>query len=218
MGSSPVSRLAPLQLEALRAFFARERGFFLTGGAALAGFHLGHRVTDDLDLFTTDDAAFERGRFVLQDVAAALGGHVELRQNTPRFVRAVLARGDEAVVIDLVRDQPQHHVDKPEYEGVRVDPADEILANKLTTLVSRAEERDLVDVMYLERAGHRIEAALPIALVKDGGCTPGTLAWVLSEIEIPEDLVLPAGVSASELRAFVADLVARLRRAALPPS
>lgn len=105
-----------------------------------------------------------------------------------------------------------------ERDGVRLDAPDEIMVNKLTALVGRAEERDLIDVMFLERAGFRIEDALPGALAKDGGCTPATLAWLLSEVTISDDLVLPAGVSPQELRAFVADLVVRLRRAALPPS
>jgi hypothetical protein len=47
MDSSAPSKLTALQREVLDAFFQRERGFFLTGGAALAGFHLGHRTTDD---------------------------------------------------------------------------------------------------------------------------------------------------------------------------
>ncbi|MBA3818629.1 MAG: nucleotidyl transferase AbiEii/AbiGii toxin family protein [Deltaproteobacteria bacterium] len=216
MASSPASRLSALQLDVLRAFFARERGFFLTGGAALAGFHLGHRTTDDLDLFTTDAQAFERGRFVLQDLAAALGGRLEVRQDTPRFVRYVLTRATDALVIDLVHDQHPQHADKPERDGIRLDPADEILANKLTALVGRAEERDLVDVLCLERAGYRVEDALPAALAKDGGCTPATLAWLLSEIEIPDGIELPAGIAADELRGFVTGLIVRLRRAALP--
>lgn len=47
-----MDRLTPLQREILERFFARQSGFFLTGGGALAGFHLGHRETHDLDLFT----------------------------------------------------------------------------------------------------------------------------------------------------------------------
>ncbi len=43
----------------LQAFFSKENRFFLTGGAALAGFHLGHRETHDLDLFTVMDAMEE---------------------------------------------------------------------------------------------------------------------------------------------------------------
>ena len=215
--SPPTSRLSPLQAEVLTAFFRRERGFFLTGGGALAGFHLGHRTTDDLDLFTSDASAFERGKFVLQDIAAAMAGHLTIRQEAPGFLRAVLARGGDAVVIDLVRDlQPQAGPAKLERDGIVFDSAAEILANKLTTLVGRAEERDLVDLLCLERAGHRIDDALPAALVKDGGCTPATLAWLLSEVQIPDELPLPDGVSAVQLRQFVADLIVRLRRLALP--
>ena len=59
MASSAPSKLTALQRDVLDAFFQRERGFFLTGGAALAGFHLGHRATDDLDLFTRDAPAFD---------------------------------------------------------------------------------------------------------------------------------------------------------------
>ena len=97
-----------------------------------------------------------------------------------------------------------------------IDPADEILANKLTALVGRAEERDLIDVMFLERAGYSIEAALSAALAKDGGCTPATLAWLLSEITIPDGVVLPAGVSPAALRAYVTELSARLLVLAAP--
>ena len=50
--SAPRSRLTRFQVEVLEAFFRREGRFYLTGGGALAGFHLGHRETHDLDLFT----------------------------------------------------------------------------------------------------------------------------------------------------------------------
>ena len=96
--------------------------------------------------------------------------------------------------------------------------AEEILANKLTTILSRAEERDLIDLLFIERRGLRIEDGLAAALRKDGGCTPAALAWVLSEITIPGAAVLPGGIAPTELRRFVDALVVRLRRAAFPAS
>ena len=115
MTCSAHSKLTALQREVLDAFFQRERGFFLTGGAALAGFHLGHRTTDDLDLFTPHAAAFERGRFVVADVAAVLGGELQARQDAPGFQRLVLTRAGEGLVIDLVKDVgPQLQAAKPE--------------------------------------------------------------------------------------------------------
>ena len=38
------SKLSPFQREVLEAVFAREQEIFLTGGAALAEYHLGHRT------------------------------------------------------------------------------------------------------------------------------------------------------------------------------
>jgi hypothetical protein len=217
MGSSGPDKLTAFQREVLDAFFQRERGFFLTGGAALAGFHLGHRTTDDLDLFTLQQAAFERSRFVLADVAAAVGAVLEVRQDAPGFKRVVLRRRDEGLVVDLVKDvSSQLHPEKLERDHIVVDPADEILANKLTAIVGRAEKRDLIDVMLLERAGNSVEAALPAALAKDGGCTPATLAWLLSEVKIPDGIELPAGVPPAELRAYLANLIRRLLVLAAP--
>jgi hypothetical protein len=212
-----LDRLTPLQRAVLRAFFKHERGFFLTGGAALAGFYLEHRPTDDLGLFTTAADAFERGRFVLDAVAAELGAQLEIVRHAPGFLRSVLSRDRDSVVVDLVWERvAQAYAEKPERAGIRIDAIEEILANKLTTVLSRAEERDLVDLLFLEKAGHRIESALGAALAKDGGCTPASLAWLLSQIDIPDGVKLPADTRPEELRVFIQDLIKRLRRAAAP--
>jgi hypothetical protein len=147
-----------------------------------------------------------------------LNGTLEVRQDAPGFKRLVLTRDQDGLVIDLVKDVgPQLHQDKMERDNIVIDPPDEILANKLTALVGRAEERDLIDVMFLERAGYSIDAALPAALEKDGGCTPATLAWLLSEISVSDGVILPAGVSPAELRAFLEELIKRLVVLAAPP-
>lgn len=122
------------------------------------------------------------------------------------------------VVVDLVRERvPQLHAEKAIIDGIAVDPPDEILANKLTALVGRQEERDLVDVMFLERQLNlRVEDLLPAALAKDGGATPATLAWLLSELSIPDSAKLPAGSTPEELRGYLTKLIPRLRQAARP--
>jgi Nucleotidyl transferase AbiEii toxin, Type IV TA system len=217
--ASSRDRLTPLQRELLTAFFRHEHRFFLTGGAALAGFYLHHRPTLDIDLFTLDPEAFESGRRVLAVSAAELGATVAVRQHTPGFERYVVARDAETVVVDLVLERaPQTAGAKRTIGSITVDPIEEILANKLTTVLSRAEERDLVDLLFIERQGLRVEDGLRAAQEKDGGCTPAALAWVLAEVSIPDDAILPAGVTAEELRGFVADLIVRLRRAAFPGS
>ncbi|MCX4241193.1 nucleotidyl transferase AbiEii/AbiGii toxin family protein [Paraliomyxa miuraensis] len=153
----------------------------------------------------------------MAEVAAAVEATLQVRQDAPGFRRVVLECGDEAVVVDTVLDRvPQVVADKPEVEGVRVDPLREILANELCAVVGRAEERDLVDLWALERSGLRIEDALPDALAKDGGCTPATLAWLLDQVVIPEGASLPGDTSAPELREWLHALVRRVRQVAHP--
>ena len=216
MASSP-DRLTPLQRELLLAFFERERGFYLTGGAALAGFYLHHRETTDLDFFTHDKDAFERGTFALTEAAADVGAALSVKQDAPGFKRYLVSRNGDSVVVDTVWERvPGACPTKKEVGRVILDLPEEILVNKLTTVVSRSEPRDIVDLMLLERSGLSIDAALPKALAKDGGCTPATLAWVLSEVAISDGAILPGRVPVEECRTFLAGLIDRLLRAAAP--
>ncbi len=212
------SSLGPLQTNLLDAFFRRERGFYLTGGAALAGFHLGHRTTDDLDLFASEDR-LDDGDRALRDAAKELNATIESVQTTPEFRRRIVRRQSESVVVDLVFEPvPQLSSKKLEIHGIRVDPPEEIFSNKLCTLMSRAEVRDLVDVMFLERTGLRAEAYLEAAHAKDSGFTAAQLAWVLSQIAIGDDAAIPGDVRPDELRGFLHSLVERLTSIARPRS
>jgi hypothetical protein len=131
--------------------------------------------------------------------------------------RRIVHRADESVVVDLVHDQvKQGEPVKMQFGGIAVDPPAEILANKLTALLARSEPRDLVDVMALEKAGHRVDDALELAMQKDGGLTPGQLGWILSQIRIHDGAELPGGVAAAELRDYLHDLEKRLSRMAFP--
>jgi hypothetical protein len=210
------NRLTQLQRDLLESFFRRESRFFLTGGAALAGYYLGHRETADLDLFTTGDLLGD-GEMALRAAASEIGASIENIQTAPDFRRRLVRRGADGVVVDLVHDRaPQGGEAKRQFGFVWVDSPGEILANKLCTLLSRAEPRDLVDVLALECAGFHVEEAVPLAIRKDAGLTPGQLGWVLSQITIGDDAVIPGGASPAELRRFLSDLIARLARLAFP--
>lgn len=211
-----VSRLSRLQTDVLEAFFRRDSDFFLTGGAALAAFHLGHRETNDLDLFTTSDV-LDRGVVTLAEAARELGASGEEIQTSPDLRRQLLRRGSESVIVDLIRERvPQIVTEKPSIGGIRVDPPQEILANKLCALLSRAELRDLVDLRALELSGFRPEDVLEGASLKDRGLTPAQLAWVLSQITIGDDARVPEGATVGELRAYLKDLIARFSAVGFP--
>ena len=100
MASLEGSKLSSLQQDVLDAFFARENRFFLTGGAALAGFYLHHRETHDLDLFVLDDV-LDDGAALLYEIARGFEASVESIQKSPDFRRFLFRRGSESIVIDL---------------------------------------------------------------------------------------------------------------------
>ncbi|MEA2239566.1 MAG: hypothetical protein QOC81_4290 [Thermoanaerobaculia bacterium] len=209
--------LTQLQDQILRFFFDRRDEFFLTGGAALVGFHLHHRVTHDLDLFTVSEV-LDEGERTLREIGENLDLQFETLRSSPDFRRFLLRDASEGVVIDLVRDVSPQLLDKISVGRVVIDSAREILANKLCALLSRTEVRDLVDVARLEEAGYDPMAALDLASRKDGGLSAGQLAWILSSFPIPSDDTLLHGMSQKELQDFRESLVNRLTVAAFPSS
>lgn len=99
---------------------------------------------------------------------------------------------------------------------VILDSPLEILANTLCAVLGRSELRDLVDLKALEQSGLRVEDALPIAVRKDGGATPGQVAWVLSTIQIGPDARIPGGGSGAELQGYLRGLIDRLVALSVP--
>lgn len=205
-----------LQKDFLEAFFAHENSFFLSGGAALVGFYLGHRETHDLDLLTLENDV-EKGYELVLRVARDMDAQVESLQTSPDFRRLLVSRNSESIVVDLIREYVfQMSPEKPLINRIRIDTPEEIFANKLCALLSRSEIRDLVDIRQLECAGYSFEDALKTAEKKDSGMTPAQLAWVLNQIEVGDRNELPGGISAVELNQYLHDIIDRLRRLAAP--
>jgi len=77
-----------------------------------------------------------------------------LRDSGP-FVRARAGSGPTAIDLDLVHDSiGAIDRDAPVIEGIVVESLVDLRAAKLTCLLSRSEPRDLVDLMFLDRAGY----------------------------------------------------------------
>jgi hypothetical protein len=194
----------------------------LTGGGALAGVHLGHRGTRDLDLFWRSRA--ELGTLVGETVSAlrTAGLDVQVLRTSPAFGELRVSDGCDVCIVDLVA-EPFAAIEPPEQaivEGatISVDSRHEILASKLATLLERSEVRDLLDVKALLDAGCGLEAALRDAPKKDAGFSPLTLAWVLKDFD-PRPAVKALGWDsrqAEEMLSFRQWLIERLTVSAFP--
>jgi hypothetical protein len=133
------------------------------------------------------------------------------------YRRLLVSGRGESLIVDLVFERaPQIHTEKLAIGAIRVDPVDEIFANKLCALLGRAEIRDLVDLFVLEREGLSLEQGLAAGQRKDGGLTPAQLAWVLSQMALSESEAIPGGVPRDDLDRYRRGLIDRLLVLARP--
>lgn len=211
-----LSRLSALQHDLAAAMFSGPTTMVLTGGAALAGFHLGHRTTKDLDLFGDRSVDLQAEESLLELAATQIGATMEHLRSLPYLRQVAVRRGAEVTTVDLVRDTAPRVEPPRRIGGVLLDTMREIAANKLVALLGRAEPRDLVDLRAMLGTGLDLDQALADALTKDGGADVATLAWLMSEWSIGSAVVLPGGVGADELERFRAGLERALRARALP--
>jgi len=208
----------PIKRDFLRTWFAQEQRFFLTGGSALGLFYLDHRRSYYLDLFTTEDVDGKEVQSLVLRTAKEMGAECQAIRSAPDFHRFKLTRGDEREIIDVVVDRaPQLDPQKADFAGIRVDTLREMIANKLTTLLSRSELKDVVDLYFLEQAGHDLLASIPDAQAKDGGWEPAVVAMLLDGLKVTELPVwMIRSLDLSDLQAFIHRLRIEIAEKALP--
>jgi hypothetical protein len=210
-------RIVTTETLALLRACQRRVPFHLGGGAALAGAHLHHRLSADADLFVHDRVSHRELVAALSDAGAEVGLTVEVIRDAGSFVRAHVRLPSGSLEIDVVHDPvPDVEAPPPAIEGVVVESLVDLRANKLTCILSRSEPRDLVDLLFLDRAGFPPERDLPLALRKDSGIDPGVMAWLLGQFPVSPLPVMLVPLGSQELETFRDDLGARLRRLAVP--
>jgi len=178
--------LNPLQKAFLQAFFATSVGqrFFLTGGSALAAFHLQHRFSDDLDIFTLDDQALEASVRPVETIALELNCELERTRVSQYFQQFFLKHPEQSVPlkIDMVRDFGPQYGERFIREGIIVDSLDNIAANKVLAIFGRADIKDFVDLYLILQAGYDLDQLFEKAREKDLGLTWFYFAGMLRQI------------------------------------
>ncbi|MEK7787756.1 MAG: nucleotidyl transferase AbiEii/AbiGii toxin family protein [Chloroflexota bacterium] len=180
-----MSALTQLQRAFLSKFFARSnaRAFYLTGGGALAEFYLGHRFSQDIDLFTQDREAWQVIESDIRAAAEQIGGEVEFHvaKKGNELHRAILKiPGEPDIKIDIVRDAPPHFGQPgAQADGVIVDTLENIAVGKLLALYGRAYPRDFLDMYFLLENGQDFDQLIALGKEKDPGLIEGPLAGML---------------------------------------
>jgi hypothetical protein len=201
--------LTPLKHDFLKAFFEINRDFFLTGGAALGVFYLQHRLSFDLDFFTTKENMNWRildGE--IRSVSNSISASCLSITVTPTFRRYKLVRKDEREILDFVIDfVPQIDSDKEQVDNIVIDTLREITINKICTLVERCEIKDVLDLYFLDRSGVKVVDYFNDAKKKEGGLDPAMLSYILDRMKIDSvpDYVLEP-VEVGEIQEFVESL------------
>lgn len=125
-------------------------GTALVGGTALAGYYAGHRRSDDIDLFCSNETAFR--------AATLAAKHLENRgvvfsneTRSAQYFHANCQWKKHSFTIDVVLDSNLFEVGEFDTVegGVVVAQLETLLRMKIATLVSRASEKDLFDIRWL---------------------------------------------------------------------
>jgi hypothetical protein len=212
--------LTPLQHDSLAAFFADPiaQRFWLTGGTALAAFYLGHRPSDDLDLFTLDTESLDEARRVMPNIATEAQCLLTSGTGAPYYQQFFFTRPDlPPLKLDLVREVGPQFGQHRTAGNIIVDSLTNIAVNKVTAIFGRSEIRDFVDLYWLLRAGYDLKALIELAKEKDRGLVEFFLGYSMRQaarFEALPRMIEP--ISLDELRAFYLKLADDLIRQVHP--
>lgn len=141
-------KLYELQDEILSVVFSLDNSFYLTGGTALHRFYYDYRYSDDLDFFANGDSIF--GESVHEIMAVLIEKDYEVKHTVQAkdFHRVMI---DDFLQLDFVNDRVHREGKSNVIDGIRIDNKVNILANKITAIVGRDEEKDFFDLFVLAK-------------------------------------------------------------------
>lgn len=185
------------------------------GGAALSGAHLGHRLSRDVDVICRRAEDVRSVVRELPEIARKTSSTIDLVRDAGTFIRANVVTSSHQLELDVVYESTPPIEEGQTLEGITVESFADLRASKVTCILSRSEPRDLVDLLFLDRAGFHPEEDLPLALRKDGGVDPGVLAWLLRQFPVQPLPMMLLPLTHEDLVAFRQELSERFRLIAL---
>lgn len=163
--------LTPIQKAFLSAFatLPDQLQFYLTGGTALAEYYFGHRISFDLDFFTSVDGLILPISYQIEKVCAVHGLQVSVVRRFTSFVEFLVTQEKDSQKVDLALDSPYRFAPPVLADtGVYVNDYADLRVDKLLTYFGRAEPRDAVDLYFILQKDP-LQTLLEQAAKKDPG-------------------------------------------------
>ena len=151
MATLDYSNIYALQDKVFAAVFSAETTFYLTGDTCLNRFYHNRRYSDDLDLFTNENALFREDVRILVDALTYASLSYTIQVDTRDFIRLLI---QDELQIDLVNDRVYRYgksVHSP--LGIVLDNELNICANKLCAIIGRDDPKDMFDLYTIFKEG-----------------------------------------------------------------
>lgn len=147
----PHGILNKIQIEFLSRFnsLPDASAFYLTGGTALAEFYLGHRLSYDLDLFTTVTGLIRPFCLYMESAMEQQGFSLRAIRRMESFAQYEVAFEHHMLRIHLAYDSPFRFAEPASTPFGLVNDFQDIVVDKLLAFFGRAEPRDAVDLYFI---------------------------------------------------------------------
>ena len=178
-------KLYPFQDEILKEIQTLDIDFYLSGGTALSRCFLGHRYSDDLDLFLNDHPNFKQQCEVVVKHLKKTPFPCTISMTGESFLRIFLKKNQLTLKIDFINDVAFHFGDLEKYDFFEnVDNWRNILSNKICAL-SRMEAKDYADILFIaEKYAFNWEDIITEAKEKDLWVEPIKVSKLLKEFPV----------------------------------
>jgi len=170
------------------------QGLYLTGGTCLAEYYFGHRISEDIDLFTRDENLFKEARTFFKDPKSFPHGTLSESRTTPYICQYLYRPNSQEnpIKLDLVLDLVPYIGEPISVSGVWVNNLEDLLSNKIGCLISRNEVKDYLDLFQLIPASHlTVRELMELGSVKEAGLDPLVFAHQI-EFILKQDPPEPA--------------------------
>jgi len=118
--------------------------FRLTGGTALSAFYLEHRLSEDLDFFSSENVPMTVIEKFLKSIDGITG--VSLSKIFDRNIFSLKIRDNRFLKVEFTSYQLKNIEECAIIDNLRIDSFLDITVNKLCAIADRSDAKDYIDV------------------------------------------------------------------------